>query len=628
MSIKTLRKRIALVAVSALGAGLMSVVVVPTANAAANVAAGTAQTAASTEGIMNVATSASTTGSAVTTLGLAAGVPASNASVGLVNVSDIAGTLIAGTTQTAVLLSTGAIVLYTEAETNGTGAMFEVDNGTMTVTGSNATAVNGTRTRAAMVGDGTSTDTISVAVTPNAGATSMIVKLYNKASSGAASSYILTSSPGDLVGQITVTIAATSTAGAMAASKSNAWWVDAYNNSAVTADEATAASQGDYNDELFLQARVRDIYGTAVTSTKLLSVTVTGGAKVKLNPGSATDVGTQTTDYEVTNSPDATVAIISNPGVSPMAGTVTFTWDGTVVGTRSYAFSGEVSKVTLSYLWNGKTGGSGSGSNVLKFTMADSAGNPVYTNYDGDAVNDASPLSSMLIDSSVLGTIVTAASTSDTGARGYKLTKATGIVTSGRVVYTCGSTAGTGKVAVSYTNVSGTVVKSNAVDLTCAGAPVTYKASYDKATYRPGEIATLTVQFYDAKGNKANDIDDIDTDVTGEITVSTAGMDSAINGPSTNGSDEGLLLGGAVEYTFSVGQDEGTFTNRINVPDINTAGAAYGAAAVSATLTVAKAPSGAVSNAEVLAAIVKLIASINEQIALLQKQLKKATKKK
>jgi hypothetical protein len=40
MSTKTLRKRIALVAVSALGAGLLSVVAVPSANAAANQPAG------------------------------------------------------------------------------------------------------------------------------------------------------------------------------------------------------------------------------------------------------------------------------------------------------------------------------------------------------------------------------------------------------------------------------------------------------------------------------------------------------------------------------------------------------------------------------------------------------------
>ena len=56
MSTKTMKQRIALVAVSALTAGVLSVASTPAANAAANVAAGTAQTAASTEGVLNIAT--------------------------------------------------------------------------------------------------------------------------------------------------------------------------------------------------------------------------------------------------------------------------------------------------------------------------------------------------------------------------------------------------------------------------------------------------------------------------------------------------------------------------------------------------------------------------------------------
>ena len=57
MSTKTLRKRIALVAVSALGAGLLSVVAVPSANAAAGLA-GTVTSAGKT---LYISDTASTT---------------------------------------------------------------------------------------------------------------------------------------------------------------------------------------------------------------------------------------------------------------------------------------------------------------------------------------------------------------------------------------------------------------------------------------------------------------------------------------------------------------------------------------------------------------------------------------
>ena len=165
-------------------------------------------------------------------------------------------------------------------------------------------------------------------------------------------------------------------------------------------------------------------------------------------------------------------------------------------------------------------------------------------------------------------------------------------------------------------------MKSNVLDAKCADDAVSYTAAYDKKSYAPGEIATLTITFKDSKGNVANDVTDVDTDSTGEITVSTAGMSQAINGPTTDGTDGAGIDQGTLTYTYAVGTTEGTFTNRINVPDVNTAGAALLTAATSATLTVAS-TSTAVSMADVLKAIVSLIASINKQIAALQKALLK-----
>jgi hypothetical protein len=82
------------------------------------------------------------------------------------------------------------------------------------------------------------------------------------------------------------------------------------------------------------------------------------------------------------------------------------------------------------------------------------------------------------------------------------------------------------------------------------------------------------------------------------------------------------VQGGA--YNYIVDTTEGTFTNSVVFSTVNSAAGTAGVTATKAatvSLTV-KAPStGAVSNADVLKAIVSLIASINKQIAALQKAL-------
>jgi hypothetical protein len=64
-------------------------------------------------------------------------------------------------------------------------------------------------------------------------------------------------------------------------------------------------------------------------------------------------------------------------------------------------------------------------------------------------------------------------------------------------IYTCGATAGEVKTAkIDFTNTgSGKIVTSDAFTLRCADNPYTYTASWDKASYVQGELATLTVSI-------------------------------------------------------------------------------------------------------------------------------------
>ncbi len=95
MSTKTIKQRIAVVAVSALTAGLFSVVSAPASYAADNVAPGTAGPVGEAN-VLNIATTLNTGG--IPVLGTN---DVARSTVGLLATGDIAGTRLAQTTQTA-----------------------------------------------------------------------------------------------------------------------------------------------------------------------------------------------------------------------------------------------------------------------------------------------------------------------------------------------------------------------------------------------------------------------------------------------------------------------------------------------------------------------------------------------
>jgi len=164
-----------------------------------------------------------------------------------------------------------------------------------------------------------------------------------------------------------------------------------------------------------------------------------------------------------------------------------------------------------------------------------------------------------------------------------------------------------------YTNAgSGTTVVSPEFTARCAGAPYTYTASFDKAAYVQGEIATLTVQFLDSKGNKSNTVSSSGTvEIVMPMMTAVSATDSATNLPTKSD--------GTRAYTFTVGRTNsgvttGTYSGIVDFPSLTAV------AAVKATPKY-KISSGSedVAFEEVLKSVVALIASINKQIQSLQK---------
>ena len=609
MSSKTVTKRISLVALTALGAGLLSVVPVSTASAVNNQNAGTVQDATAGEGRLNIASLNSTTGAPVSTDNTYTNLR----SVGLVNVSDIAGGTTAGTTQTAVMLNTGTLVVYTQVTTLNTVASIVVTGGTLSnglSESATSPVMNAASTVFTMSGDSfgaTDTNEMAVQIKPSAGATSMTVQLWTKASSTAAA---LNAAPttGTLGGQITVSLVTASTAGALSTANSGLYFY-----ASTTAPATSGAAPSDTTTSGYgatmksgqlnpILVAVKDAFGNRLTSTSgLLQVSATNGAIVSIAaPSGTASAGTQSTAFQATSSAlaDGSLIGVSAPTKAPLTTVVTATYNGTVIGTKTLTFVGEVAKVTISSpsyigsLNQSPAAAGGTKGAVVKFE--DAAGNTVY------------PVASdSLVPTSGFGT--SAASS----ARTVVLSTVPTSSVTGYVDWHCGAVASSDNIVATYTNISGTVITSNAVKVNCANNAVTYKASMDKATYAKGEIAKLTVSFFDSKGNAANDDYDWNDDMSSS-SVATGGGTLVTASSNTDTSELGKKV-----YSIITSQTAGAYQAVVTIPTLN--------AGIGETQTVSftvTEPAG-VTNAEVLKSIVSLIASINKQIQALQKLILK-----
>jgi trimeric autotransporter adhesin len=607
MSTKTVTKRLALATVVALGAGVLSLVSTTSANAA-TFNYDTTANATPAYGNMNVATQSPV---------LVYPAPETSAggdgrSIGLLSWGDIAGGNAAGTTQTATILSTGIIVVYTTM-TITNSVIFKTTNGVINKDGTCTTncTVNGSLTQLARTAGSTTSGVISVAVKPASGATAFTVAMYTDSAADTAANLLAGSNTGTLTlaGYITVTVATTSLAGAVSASNSGVWYTGLRSpgstllTTALTSDSSTLATPGSVGNGSvgYADVRVRDAYGSAVTGAGLLQATATNGALVGFS-GSAgsttapTSLPSSTAFVAVgaaASADDYTIGV-AQPASAPISTVVTFTWNGTVIGTKSFTFSGQIAKINLSSAVNGKT--SNSTGNTVVVSFADAVGNTVYPT-----------AAYFTADAASYGGIVS----------GTSLSTVPSSTAVGKVTYTCGTVAGSTNLDVKYTNTDGTVITSNAIKVTCSGAAVSYTAAYDKTSYKPGDIATLIVTFKDSKGNLANDIDSITA--TGSLaTVSTAGL-TAITSPDRLDA----ASNGVIKYTYSVGSATGAFTNPVTFAYVDGVAKGLGLTAsgpVAVTLTIAD---GSTSLNDVLKGIVSLIASINKQIAALAKLVTK-----
>jgi hypothetical protein len=373
---------------------------------------------------------------------------------------------------------------------------------------------------------------------------------------------------------------------------------------------------------MYINFSLKDGYNVALDDGNVVA-TATNGGLIAYGNNTTPSAGTASTVVAYDSGSSDTIRVNQATAGTPMSTTVTISYNGVTVCTKTVGFAGAPAKVAVTVLETQNLSTSAGKSDFLEdgygraglFTVlvTDAAGNQVSTGTD-TAVGRTVALGSFAVNATSLAgqTIVTDLSVTSSATQ--TSTTLPGRVSTG--TYTCGATAGEVKTAkLDFTiTATGKIITSDAFTIRCAGAPSSYTASWDKAKYNQGDLATLTVKFLDSKGFLANSVSG-----TGTWTSVTP----MLTNTSTTGAAAGLGTTGSKSYVYTVGTTSGmtagTYTSVINFTSLTGAGTA-----VTATPSYTLSTGGdTTTNADVLKSIVALIASINKQIQALQKLILK-----
>jgi hypothetical protein len=432
-------------------------------------------------------------------------------------------------------------------------------------------------------------------------------------------------SSGTLTGQITVTVVAASAGGSYSAPYSACYTkidttavYDGVTGSILADSTSSLRTNG---QQWYIGFVLNDGYGANLAATGSLIATATNGGIVNMTStgdGSALAAGTASTVVTSGSGANGQVRIDQPTAGAPLTTTVTITYNGTTVCTKTVTIAGAAASIAVTNVATGDlssttvnanwlqdpagVGTAGARSGHYYVQLKDSAGNIVNPASSAEFSMDPATTTTTVTALAVLAAVAT--STSSTSS----YSKSVG-------TFTCGPAAGSSAVKLRHTSAAtGVTITSPAFTARCADNPYTYTASLDKASYTQGEIGTLTVQFLDSKGNKANSV----------ITVGAVSMIMPmLTLVSATGSATAITdADGVIKYTFTVGttagMTAGTFTGIVDFTALTDV------AAVKATPTYKLSTGGdSTTNADVLKSIVALIASINKQIQALQKLILK-----
>ena len=624
MSKTTLRKRIALTATTALFAGMLSVASAPVASA--HSAVGGTNTLTSVGAIAGNGTTVA--GSLYTAIGTnttsAAVASVSSVTAGCSDADDLGlskGLLYkdssSGIAQSATVLAGGVLSLYS---CSATAVAFYASGGSLAPAGGMAAGTWSYNSDNTKVWSSNITTSGGTAVGALWSAPSTLgtytVSLYtgfytNSSGNNVISTATLGATPATLSGNITVNVVAATEGGKYSAGDSYCQAVRG--TTAAPASNVDASGPTANGVDWSIDLALRDAYGANLSSSGALIATATNSAKIAWGTAGATPVaGTSSTAITTGSGTASTVRVSQATAGAPITTTVTITWNGTTVCSKTVSIAGTVAALTVPAA-NIAVQDLSAGTGSTNWFAGDTRAGTFYvvaTDSVGNRVATPSTVGTFSVDGATLGTIVTDVTVPSLASK----TSSSDVLSASVGTHTCAATAGTQKgVVLKFTLANGTVLKSAPFDLSCADDPASYTAGFDKAKYISGEVATLTVSFKDAKGNVANNVG-----ATGGSTISIPGMTLV----STTGVSTAVTKsGGKLTYTYTVGQVAGNFAGVVDFT---------GGTATLAQYSTVQNPSYSIStggdtttNADVLKSIVALIASINKQIQALQKLILK-----
>ena len=461
MSTKTILKRLSLVAVTALGAGVLAIVPVSTANAYASA--------------LDVTTSTSDTAACTNGTPTAAATP---------RYMPVGGTQSITFTGTAVATETISITGPAKFVHAGTGFSISGSDGKeLTLAAAVVAASSGTYPRIQFTGVGSvvlklDTDTDDY--------------LYFIAQASCSSAWSATYSRAQL----------NTTAGASATSS-----IDSS-----SASSRVYAGTGQYG---YLDIILKDAYDVDLSTTSTAKIaTATGGCTLNWDTDATTGTTTAVDPAAATDATEDLVIIGDN---TPRTCTVTVTFGDTVVASKTIKMLGEVASLTIDPANSGTVwaygvdgtddvAGTAANQNKIIYVAKDSAGNTI--NLDSEpslsgATNGASQCTIAAGDY-----LISAITTNGYATKDLNCTSAS---VRGPATY---------KLAITRTSDAVAVV-SNEIKVDVTKAKNTFKASWDKAVYNIGDIMTLTIEGFDDKGFKNYDGDTAGADVAVNVSGAT-----------------------------------------------------------------------------------------------------------
>ena len=480
-------------------------------------------------------------------------------------------------TFTGTITSAGSVTFASVGTAVG-AVTFAITGGTFSGMGGAATAFT-----PALVSGPLGTVMSSAVAVPKAAGTNMVVVIKDGATT---------------VTTATITVVAAGLSGVYSASNSQFSFNATETGDATAADAigyAVAANAGN----LILNYDLYDGLGTLMPSTTTVYAQVNEGCLIgtTATPTVGGATGTDVQDGFFISQATTEVSVTC---------TVAIYVDGVKVTSRVGVIQGAVASLATSSIKLGSSANLAAQTGLGYVVALDAKGNSlgnISVVVDPVTLNDNSSVTAVAVASNLTSSVAG--------------TQAAPGAVPATVGWTCSGITGKASVRLKFSATGQTTVYSPVFDATCYGNPATYAASFDKASYVPGDIATLTVTAKDSKGNPVNDASVLGTAGATATAVAITGSQMT---PVATPLDADLFSEGKKSYKFIVGSTEGSYAAVVALPKWNST--TYSQTSLAVSYKVA-ASTTTVTNADVLKSIVALIASINKQIQALQKLILK-----